>query len=991
MDSTKKVGQLRPIRPSILIGIGGTGQRILMNIRRKIVESYDSLDRLPIVGFLVLDTDPEKPILPDVDEVLLHEIALNPAEFIHCTVTGTQKLKEEIRSYPELCEWIDRKVLELGDVTVGAKGIRAIGRLAYFLNYSRIKSAFMGLRSKVTDKNNMDYMLKTHSIQVESGLNVYIVSSLCGGTGSGTFLDIAFSVKSWLEGTEHSRIGYFILPGVFGTDMTYASGYAALRELNYYSAGHEFEANWEKDRVGKSIQPPPFDFCYLVDNRNSRVTFSRSSDLFDMIAHNIYLEFAHEFGQYKASLKDNVSAVAVGLDKLGCPLNYMSLGLASIYFPKERVVNACSYRMARNVVKRWLFSGSSTDRMDEYLNHYLDINRLYVDVESQKKNQLKDEMLLGEGNKTYYSRVDEEMSISYKGLTKVPDEKKWSEALAKRDEQFQQKFYDGDKDPDRWGEFCRGIYKNKEKKVKATVEKLETDLATMIGNSNEGLVFAKQFIEAFAREMGRYKDYFVTVFDKLSKAEAGFSNKRVQELENLKKMATGFMFNKKEVMMKEVEAKICNSASGATNCYFKRKLDKKVLEVSIDLCSRLLEYLNNVIIETGKFKTKMEAMYRRIEENEKNLVDDTSGLVMNGELLYDPSDIERYYTQFVDEMDKTHDRDSVSLLSSDVVKALGATTLFDLRKDEIRDKEIMAKLVSCSKPYFEGVKEISVAKKFFDKYPNEQQALMALRNIFSSAEVFLNFKQIPDFVRLPNSKVSLIGVFGGREGALPEFRELIPLLEKCCSEPGQLRGIQPIRGKNEILFTTEEGAFPLRMLNDIDKYEAKYDQLSEGLQNPLHLRKGESDYLTEINMPSQEEQRKAKFALLIGIAIGVLAPDKDDPSIMIYSYTDRRTGLKEFKPVGKRGEEEKILESFMARYNKELREIIHTDVTKRLSSCSKDMPTKEKYWRAISDYRDEIMKKMDKETFEEKGYPQIFKDAITDYRLYDESFSESGV
>ncbi len=991
MDSSKKAGQLRPIRPSILIGIGGTGQRILMNVRRKIVEAYDSLDRLPIVGFLVLDTDPEKPILPDVDEVLLHEIALNPSEFIHCTVTGTQKLKEEIRSYPELSEWIDRKVLELGDVTVGAKGIRAIGRLAYFLNYSRIKSAYMGLRSKVTDKNNMDYMLKTHGIQVESGLNTYVVSSLCGGTGSGTFLDIAFSVKMWLEGTEHSRIGYFILPGVFGTDMTFASGYAALRELNYYSAGHEFETNWEKDRVGKSIQPPPFDFCYLVDNRNSRVTFSRSSDLFDMIAHNIYLEFAHEFGQYKASLKDNISAVAVGFDKLGCPLNFMSLGLASIYFPKERVVNACSYRMAKNVVKRWLFSGSSTDRMDEYINHYLDINKIYVDVESQKKNQMKDELLIGEGNKTYYGRVDEEMSISYKGLTKVADEKKWSETLAKRDEQFQQKFYDGDKDPERWGEFCRGIHKNKEKKIKTAIDKLETDLAVMIGNSNEGLVFAKQFLEAFARVMGRYKDYFVKKFDDLSKAEASFSNRRVQELENLKKMATGFMFNKKEVMMKEVEAKICNSASGATNMYFKRKLDKKVLELSIDICTRLLDYLNSTTIEMGKFKTKMEGMYRRIEENEKNLVDDTSGLVMNGELLYDPSDIDTYYTRFVDEADKTHDRDSVSLLSSDVVKSLGAATLFDLRKDEIREREIMAKLVSCSKPYFEGVKEISVAKKFFDKYPNEQQALMALRNIFSSAEVFLNFKQIPDFVRLPNSKVSLIGVFGGREGALPEFRELVPLLEKCCSESGQLRGIQPIRGKNEILFTTEEGAFPLRMLNDIDKYESKYDQLSEGLQNPLHLRKGESDYLTEINMPSGEEQRKAKFALLIGIAIGVVMPDKDDPSIMIYSYTDRRTGLKEFKPVGKKGEEEKILESFMARYNRELREIIYTDVTKRLSSCGKDMVQKEKYWRAISDYRDEIMKKMDKETFEKKGYPQIFMDAIKEYKLYDESFSESSV
>jgi hypothetical protein len=991
MESPKKIAQLRPIRPSILIGIGGTGQRIIMNVRRKIVEAYDNLDRLPIVGFLMLDTDPEKPIMPDLDEVLLQQITLNPSEFIHCSVTGTQRLKEEIRSFPELVEWVDKRVLDLGDITVGAKGIRAMGRLAYFLNYPRIKSSFNSIRSKVTDKSNMDYMLKTHGIQVESGLNTYVISSLCGGTGSGMFLDLAFSIKSWLEGTEHSRIGYFILPGVFGTDMTFASGYAAMRELNHYNANHEFEANWEKDKVGKRLQPPPFDFCYMIDNRNQRITFAKSSDLFEMVAHNIYLEFAHEFGQYKASLKDNVSAVAIGTDTLGCPRNYMSLGLASIYFPKERVINACSYRMAKNLVNRWLFAGSTSERMDEYLAHYLDVNRLFVDTEAAKKNQLKDEFAMGEGNKPYYGRIDEEMGAAYKSLSKIADTKKWNETLMKRDEQFLQKFYDGDKDPTRWGEFAKGIHKNKEKKLKIALEKLEADLATMIAGHDEGVAFAKQFIDALDSTFNRYKDYFVKKFDDLSKAETMISNKRVQELEYIKKLDAQFSFTKKDVMFKHVEEKIVDPINGATTTFFKRKLDKKILELSIDFSTRVLEYLKNLVLEMGKFKTKMETVLRRFSESEKNLTDDISGLVMNGELLYDPSDINKYYAQFIDSQDKANDRDSILLASSNAIKAVGAATLFDLRKDDYREKDIIQNLLTCCKPYFEGIKEISVAKKFFDKYPTEQEALMALRNIFSSAEVFLTFKQIPDFVRLPNSKVSLIGIFGGREGSLPEFRDMVPLLEKCCSEPGQLRGIQPIRGKNEILFTTEEGAFPLRMLNDIDKYESKYDQITAGLQNPIHLRKGEQDYLLEINMPSLEEQRKAKMGVLIGIALGLIAPDKDDQELMVYSYVDRRTGLKEFKPLGKKDQEEKILESLLARFNKELRETIYQDIIKRVSSCGRDIKQKEEIWRKIMNYRDDLMKRRDKALFEEKGYADIFKNIIVDYKLYDESFSESSV
>jgi hypothetical protein len=987
MESAQKVTQLRPIRPSILIGIGGTGQRIIMNVRKKIVEAYDSLDRLPIVGFLILDTDAEKPIMPDVDEVLLQQINLNPAETIHCTVTGTQRLKDEIRSFPELSEWIDKRVLELGDVTVGAKGIRAIGRLAYFLNYSRIKSSFNSLRSKVTDKSNMDYMLKTHSIQVETGLNVYVISSLCGGTGSGMFLDTAFSVKTWLEGTEHSRIGYFILPGIFGTDMTYAAGYAAMRELNHYSTGHDFEANWEKDKIGRKIQPPPFDFCYLMDNRNPRITFAKSGDLFEMVAHNIFLEFAHEFGQYKASLKDNVSAVAVGTDRLGCPLNYMSLGLASIYFPRERVVNACSYRLAKNVVNRWLFGGSASERMDEFVSHYLDINKLLVDVDGQKKNQLKDELALGEGNKPYYSRVDEMMTANVNGMAKV-DMKKWPETLMKNEEQFVQKFYDGDKDPNRWGEFPRGICKNKEKKLKAALEKLDADVSEMITKSDQGLAYAKQFIDALDVQFSRYKDYFVSMFDKLSKIESNVANARTKEFDELKKLIEkGFSFNKNQVVREQVETKITNATSGSSTAFFKRKIDKKILEQSIDFTTRVLEYLKNLVLEIGKFKTKMEGILRRLTDNEKNLVEDTQGLLVNGELLYEPSDIDRYYSQFVTDSDKAHDRDSLAQLSSDIVKSLGCTALFELRRDDFRDRDIMAKLITTSKPYFEGVKEISVAKKFFDKYPNEQQSLMALRNVFSSSEVFMNFKQIPDFVRLPNSKVSLIGIFGGREGSLPEFRDMVPLLEKCCSDPGQLRGIQPIRGKNEILFTTEEGAFPLRMLNEIDKYEAKYDQLMEGLQNPLHLRRGEQDYLAEINMPSQEEQRKARIAVLIGIALGIITPDPDDPQIMVYSYTDRRTGLKEHKPVGKKEQEEKILESLLARFNKELRETIYQDVIRRVTACGKDLKQKETVWRNISNFRDDFYKRRDKEYIEEKGFGEVFARVIGDYNLYDPSFT----
>ncbi|MBI2265210.1 MAG: tubulin-like doman-containing protein [Armatimonadetes bacterium] len=365
-DSAQEArAQVRPLRASVLIGLGGTGKRILTEVRKRIIETYDSLDRLPIVGFLTIDTDQEKLILGEVDDLLQQKIAFSPSEEIHATVTGTHKLKSEIRSYPHIHEWIDPRILELGDVQFGAKGIRALGRLAFFLNYPRIRKAFNDLVNRVSDLGNIKYMAKTHGVQVEKGVNVFTVSSLCGGTGSGMFLDLAFMVKQELVGQEHTRLAYLVMPGIFGTDLTHATGYAALRELNHYSMFHDFEVRWEGDPKVTVLQPPPFDYCYLINNRNSKVTFSRPNDLFEMAGHDIFLEFAHEFGQYKASLKDNTGAQAASTDKLGAPLNYMSMGLASICFPRDRVISACAHRLAGAAVDWWLSVSPDTDKVRE--------------------------------------------------------------------------------------------------------------------------------------------------------------------------------------------------------------------------------------------------------------------------------------------------------------------------------------------------------------------------------------------------------------------------------------------------------------------------------------------------------------------------------------------------------------------------------------------------------------------------------------------------
>ncbi|MCE1246881.1 MAG: tubulin-like doman-containing protein [Firmicutes bacterium] len=983
MDASQaKVGNLRPIRPTVIIGLGGTGQRIVMEVRRRIIQEYGSLDRIPIVGFLVLDTDSEKPILPGMDEDTLGKIQLAPSEMFHSKVVGTHKLKDELNSYPHLSEWVDRAILERGDATQGAKGIRAIGRLSYFVNFVDIKKAITSMISQVTNQPNLKYMAENHNMQVAPGVNFFIITSICGGTGSGMFLDMAFTIKDMMAGTEHQRIGYLILPGVFGTDIAKASGYAALRELNHYSMDRDFEANWENENQPRIIQPPPFDFCYLVNNSNNKVSFSQKEHLFEMVAHNIFLEFSHEFGQYKASLKDNIQAVATGTDKLGCPLNYISFGLSTISFPRDRIIRACSYRLAKEVVQKWLTTKGPSDRLTEYLDHFMDYNKLFVDTDAAKKNQIKDELLMA-GGKNYYSLVDDEMTSLFRGLQNQ-DANRYDQFIEKKAEELEKKFYEGDQDPRRWGEYFRGIFNNRETKKKAVEDLLVDTVSKMIQSDKEGMEYSKSFLEALEYRLTQYRDYFRGKFDAISKAEGGFAKDKIMEIEKLRALKTKFVFDKKKVMLDQAD-KLINTRTGKVTIYFKRKLDKKVLEMSILLAGELAEFCKFLLGQIDRFKDKLARIQKSLHDSEKTLTLDTSALDVYSLVLYDTSDVDTYYNEFLTSRDLQRNFDSISLTGKDALNEIGGIPLFELRNDEYPDRIIKDALLKVSRPRFVEIEDISVARKFNEKYPTESEQSMHLRNIFSSSEVFLKFKVIPDYTQPDNSKVSLIGVHEGRQPSLPEFREMLPLLERSCTDVNQLRGIQPIRQKDEILFTTEEGAFPLRRINDIDDYEAKYDKLSSGSQNPLHLRKYDREFLVEINQPAESEQRKAKVGIYIGIAIGIIKPDEDDDSFMVYTYRDQRTGFIENKPIGKRNEEEKMIDNLLHRFNKDLRETIFADIDRRLNAARTPMD-KGKIWHNINKYRDDYMKRRDKDFINRRRIPALFEEVILEYKLFDPSF-----
>jgi len=231
--ATQEDQKLRGISRSLLIAVGGTGHKILLDVRQRLLQKYGSLDKLPIVSFLLIDTDQaifgKNPNYSDAAN-------LDNADKIHTSVFGVEQLRRNLREYPHLRDWLDPKTLS-GDIHQGAGAVRSRGRLAFFWNYEQIAKRIQEEAVEITKDTSKAAAIK-NGLQVSEGVTVYVVGSLLGGTGSGMFLDLAYCVKDLLKSQRMlETVGVFAIPpntSAVAVDNR-PNAYASLLELNHYT------------------------------------------------------------------------------------------------------------------------------------------------------------------------------------------------------------------------------------------------------------------------------------------------------------------------------------------------------------------------------------------------------------------------------------------------------------------------------------------------------------------------------------------------------------------------------------------------------------------------------------------------------------------------------------------------------------------------------------------------------------------------------------
>lgn len=225
--------------PTVFIGIGGTGGRVLQQLQRRINDGFGSLKDLPSLQMVLLDTDGKQ-----LNSLMQDNDAWADADVVALPLRRPQDYRFR---ETELSKWLHRRWLYNMPRSLLTEGYRPLGRLAFVDHGRRV---LISIRSALNKAMSADNVAKTAAV---SGLpfrpghaRVVIVASISGGTGSGIVLDLAYAVRSELKRRSCSDddVLAFLLHSTSGIPAergkAVANAYATLSELGHYSSPGRF-------------------------------------------------------------------------------------------------------------------------------------------------------------------------------------------------------------------------------------------------------------------------------------------------------------------------------------------------------------------------------------------------------------------------------------------------------------------------------------------------------------------------------------------------------------------------------------------------------------------------------------------------------------------------------------------------------------------------------------------------------------------------------
>lgn len=336
----------------LLIGVGGTGSKTVDTLFQKVKELGRQNDNN--ISAIVFDTDAGD--IKKIESATPIPMADNASVGTICDRIGTEHIKE----------WFPcgDKAIRSQEMFRGASQWRKKSYLAFLnlMNKPKYRSAFISTLEKMT-------------LDPSAPCEVYIISSVAGGTGSGSFIPIALFAKRYLRknlGKSPIINAMIALPDIYAESQTpenntkiYANAYAIFRELNAinlvsrgYNKGEQLKkkspiklkiGNNDEPNVGvlfdsmdKSFWTPeaaPFTQVFVLDKIPGVTSVTAhnivlANSLYSLICTDIGDKFDSEISNHELLHSQNNGSGAI----------YAGISTSEIRFPKETVLDYIAHK-----------------------------------------------------------------------------------------------------------------------------------------------------------------------------------------------------------------------------------------------------------------------------------------------------------------------------------------------------------------------------------------------------------------------------------------------------------------------------------------------------------------------------------------------------------------------------------------------------------------------------------------------------------------------
>lgn len=375
----------------LVIGLGGVGGKVVTTLKGMLMDELTPEDN---INFLMIDSDISA--MEATIEDSKEGIGLNALEVMSIYRPNLENILENgIRNnpvHPNLANWMADDFPELKIGRDGAMGNRQIGRLMFSNAYEDMRILLFERLEELYEKSQT------------GKLDVLIISSIAGGTGSGILSDLTYNIRAFAKSRKWSNFrigGCLLMPDVLYGNLKLrqdnekmallnANGCATLKEVDYFMHLKEKDEPYlfESTTHRLSMKVNIFDSCMLVSGKKDEQGYLPEESIYADVANFLYKLASNKYignGQDDESRK-LLRDVFLEKDKNGL---YKVISSVDYAIPVRAMENVSEHQVFKESYKALLESPMGEAKVKQEIDSLLEELKVFLEGKAGDEINLK--------------------------------------------------------------------------------------------------------------------------------------------------------------------------------------------------------------------------------------------------------------------------------------------------------------------------------------------------------------------------------------------------------------------------------------------------------------------------------------------------------------------------------------------------------------------------------------------------------------------------